>query len=142
MDPCQRRGTGAGGNNYGVFVSAPLPVFSRNQGEVARARAQQAQADAKTRALEADIRAELDSALNDYASAKRIVERIESDMLQPSRDVRATMEYSYQRGEASLVELLDAVRAFNDTARSYNDARADYARSLYALDAISGKVTP
>jgi cobalt-zinc-cadmium efflux system outer membrane protein len=52
------------------------------------------------------------------------------------------MEYSYRRGEASLVEFLDAVRAFNDTARSYNEARADYARSLYSLDAISGQVTP
>jgi len=48
------------------------------------------------------------------------------------------------------VEFLDAVRAFNDTMLSYNGARAEFARSLYALDAISGasldalplKVTP
>jgi cobalt-zinc-cadmium efflux system outer membrane protein len=52
------------------------------------------------------------------------------------------MEYSYRRGEASLVEFLDAVRTFNDTTRSYNEARADYARSLYSLDAIAGGATP
>ena len=64
------------------------------------------------------------------------------DMLGQARDVRTTTEYAYRRGEASFVEFLDAVRAFNDTMQSYNQARADYARSLYTLDAISGKVTP
>jgi len=130
------------GNTYAVYFSAPLPIFNRNQGEVARARSQQQQLDAKTRALEADVAADLDSAFTEYASARTIVERIERDMLVQARDVRTTMEYSYRRGEASLVEFLDAVRAFNDTTRSYNEARADYARSLYTLDAIAGKVTP
>ena len=135
-------GGGLIGNNYGIFFSAPLPIFNRNQGEIARAQTQQQQLQAKTRALEADIATDLDSAFTEYTSARGIVERIERDMLAQARDVRTTMEYSYRRGEASLVEFLDAVRAFNDTARSYNEARADYARSLYALDAISGKVTP
>ena len=36
-------------------------------------------------------------------------------------------------------ELLDAQRAFNDTMQSYNEARAEYARSLYLIDSISGK---
>jgi outer membrane protein, heavy metal efflux system len=138
----RQQGGGLVGNNYGVFFSAPLPIFNRNQGEVARAETQQRQLDAKTRALEADVIADLGAAFTEYTSARRIVERIEADMLAQARDVRTTMEYSYRRGEASLVEFLDAVRAFNDTTRSYNEARADYARSLYSLDAISGKVTP
>jgi cobalt-zinc-cadmium efflux system outer membrane protein len=37
------------------------------------------------------------------------------------------------------VDFLDAQRAFNDTMQSYNNARADYARSLYTIDAVSGK---
>ena len=49
------------------------------------------------------------------------------------------MEYSYRRGEASLVEFLDAQRAFNDARQAYNDARADFARSLYTIDSTSGK---
>ncbi len=138
----RQEGGGLTGNTYGVFASAPLPIFNRNQGEIARARAEQQQLDARTRALEAGIGAELDAAFTEYASARAIVERIERDMLTQARDVRTTMEYSYRRGEASLVEFLDAVRAFNDTTRSYNEARADYARSLYSLDAIAGKVTP
>jgi outer membrane protein, heavy metal efflux system len=138
----RQQGGGLVGNDYGIFFSTPLPIFNRNQGEIARARTQQQQLEAKTRALEADITADLDSAFTEYTSARSIVERIENNMLAQARDVRTTMEYSYRRGEASLVEFLDAVRAFNDTTRSYNEARADYARSLYTLDALSGKVTP
>ena len=134
-------GGGLVGNDYGVFFSAPLPIFNRNQGEVARAQTQQQQLDARTRALEADVTAGLNAAFSDYRAARQIVERIETTMLAQAREVRTTMEYSYRRGEASLVEFLDAVRAFNDITRSYNEARADYARSLYTLDALSGKVT-
>src|SRR5215472_8052401 len=138
----REQGGGLVGNDYGIFFSAPLPIFNRNQGEIARARSQQQQLDAKTRALEADITADLDAAFTEYSSARGIVERIETTMLTQARDVRTTMEYSYRRGEASLVEFLDAVRAFNDITRDYNEARADYARSLYTLDALSGKVMP
>jgi cobalt-zinc-cadmium efflux system outer membrane protein len=138
----RQAGGGLRGNDYGVYFSAPLPIFNRNQGEIARAQVQEQQLDTKTKAVEAGIEAELDEAFAEYASSRRVVERIETGMLTQARDVRATMEYSYRRGEASLVEFLDAVRAFNDTARSYNEARADYARSLYSLDAISGQVTP
>ena len=76
---------------------------------------------------------------------------IEAAMLAQARDVRTTTAYSYRRGEASFVEFLDATRAFNDTMHSYNEARAEYARSLYTLDSATGasvstlaplKVTP
>ena len=60
-------------------------------------------------------------------------------MLSEAREVRQVTEYSYRRGEASLLEFLDATRAFNETMQAYNDARADYARSLYLLDSVSGK---
>jgi cobalt-zinc-cadmium efflux system outer membrane protein len=138
------------GNEYGVYLSAPIPIFNRNQGEVARARQEQQQIEAKIRALEAEVINEVEAAYEAYAASRDVVESIETQMLAQARDVRATTEYSYRRGEASFVEFLDAVRAFNETMLGYNDARAELARSLYALDATSGatldalplKVTP
>ncbi len=138
----RQQGFEVSGNSYGVFFSAPLPVFNRNQGEVARAQAQQQQLQAKMQALETDITGEVANAYAQYAAAREIVDTIERQMLTEAQDVRTTTEYSYRRGEASFVEFLDAVRAFNETMQSYNEARADYARSLYTLDSISGKVNP
>ena len=49
------------------------------------------------------------------------------------------MKYSYHVGEARLFALLHAQRAFNDTMQGYNEARAEYARGLYLIDAVTGK---
>jgi cobalt-zinc-cadmium efflux system outer membrane protein len=138
----RQEGTDVHGNSYGVFFSAPLPIFNRNQGEIARAQVQQQQVRTKVQALEQDIVNEVANAYAEYAASRDIVDTIETQMLAGADDVRTTTEYSYRRGEASFIELLDAVRAYNDTMHSYNEARAAYARSLYTLDSIAGKVTP
>ena len=106
------------------------------------AHAQQDQLQTKVRAAEAGISTEVANAYAEYATAREIVEAIEGQMLTQAQSVRTTTEYSYRRGEASFVEFLDAVRAFNETMQSYNEARAGFARSLYAIDSISGRVTP
>ena len=129
----------ATGNSLGIFFSAPIPVFNRNQGEIERARREQQQIEARIRALQNDISAEVQNAYQQYATAKDLLESFEKDMLAQARDVRETTVYSYRRGEASFVELLDAQRAFNDTMQGYNEARAEYARSLFLIDSISGK---
>jgi cobalt-zinc-cadmium efflux system outer membrane protein len=123
---------------YGVYLSVPLPIFNRNQGEIARANLEAQQAAARVTAREAEVDREVDAAYQTYLAAREVVSSIEGPMLEQARSVRSATEYSYRRGEASLVELLDAVRAFNETQRAYNEARADFARSLYALDSISG----
>jgi cobalt-zinc-cadmium efflux system outer membrane protein len=117
----------------------PLPVFNRNQGEIERARLEHEQLSLRIKALQTSIGTEVQTAYEQYRTSRAMLESIEKEMLQQARDVRSTTEYSYRRGEASLLEFLDAQRAFNDTIQSYNDARADYARSLYQLDSVSGE---
>jgi cobalt-zinc-cadmium efflux system outer membrane protein len=129
----------ANASALGVFFSAPLPVFNKNQGEIERARQEQEQILARIRAAEADVQNEVRNAWVQYTTSRGLLESIERDLLDQAREVRTTMEYSYRRGEASLVEFLDAQRAFNDARQSANDARADFARSLYTIDAVSGK---
>jgi cobalt-zinc-cadmium efflux system outer membrane protein len=125
-------------NTLGLFFSVPLAVFNRNQGEIARAQREQAQTTARLRAQEAGVNAEVLSAWEQYTTARALVDSIEAEMLAKARNVRDTTSYSYRRGEATLVELLDAQRAFNDTMQGYNEARANYARSLYLMDSVSG----
>ncbi len=64
-------------------------------------------------------------------------------MLEQSRQIRRTAEESYRTGKIPLLEFLDAQRAYTDTMQSYNDARGSYSRSLYTMEAVTGKnVTP
>jgi len=134
------------GNQYGVYVSVPVPIFNRNQGEIERARQESGQIDARIRALEADVTHDVQAAYETCMASRDVLDTVETQMVKQARDVRAATEYAYRLGEASFVELLDATRAFNETMQTYNEARAEYARSLYALDSASGapqtRVTP
>lgn len=135
----RQQGVNGKSNSLGFFVSVPLPIFDRNQGEVARARVEAGQAGLRVQARKAAVSGELRDAYEQHAAARSLLDRMEGQMLADAREVRTVTEYAYQRGEASLVELLDAERAFNDTMESYIGAQAELARSLYLIDAVSGK---
>lgn len=126
------------GSSLGFSFSMPLPVFNKNQGEIARAQREIDLAGARRTALEASINAEIEKAYRQYSVSRDLLSNVETNMLARARSVRETTEYSYRRGEATLVEFLDAQRAFNDTMHTFNDARANYARSLYLIDTVSG----
>lgn len=128
-------------SSLGVFFQAPIPLFNRNQGEIERARQEMAQAEARVRAMQVSIESDVRNAWLQYTTSRDLLDNIEHGLLAQAKDVRDTMEYSYRRGEASLVEFLDAQRAFNDARQSYNDARADFARSLYTIESVAGMET-
>ena len=134
----QQSPTGTG-SSLGLFLSVPLPVFNRNQGEVERARLEQRQLEQRLRAARAVAAADVESTYEQYAIASTMISNLEADMLEQSRQIRRTAEESYRAGKASVLEFLDAQRAYSDTMQSYNDARANYARSLYAMEAATGQ---
>ena len=135
----RQQGLAGRGSSLGVFLSMNIPVFNKNQGEIERANQEQLQIEARIRALTATIQADVETAYLQYSNALTGLERLEGTMLAKARDVRQITEFSYRRGEATLVELLDAQRAYNETMQSYNEARAEFARSLYLMDSASGK---
>lgn len=135
----RQQGVNGKSNSLGFFISTPLQLFDRNQGEVARARAAAVEAARRLEARQATVAAEVEQAWDQHQAARALLLRIDQEMLADAREVRAIAEYSYERGEATLVELLDAQRAFNDTMQSHLSARAELARSLYLIDAVSGK---
>ena len=134
----QQSPTGTG-NSLGLFLSMPLPVFNRNQGEVERARLEYRQLEQRLRAARNSAAADVESTYEQYAIATTMLSNLETDMLEQSRQIRGTAEESYRAGKVSLLEFLDAQRAYTDTMQSYNDARANYARSLYAMEAATGQ---
>src|SRR5215475_9092191 len=62
----RQQGLAGTGNSLGFFFSAPLPLFNRNQGEITRAQRERQPVEAHTRALEAQMRGELDAAWQSY----------------------------------------------------------------------------
>ena len=129
----------ASGNSVGVFFSLPLPVYNKNQGEIERAKREQEQILARIRNLEQQIQAEVENAFEQQQTARQLLDRIEADLLDRAKRVREVTDFSYRRGEATFVELLDAQRTYNETMQGYNEARAEYGRAMFLIDAITGK---
>lgn len=128
-------------NTLGFFLSAPLPVFNRNQGEIERARIESRQAAFRHGAVETAVMSEVARAHRQCATARQRLDLYKGRMLGKAREVREIMEFSYRRGDATLLDLLDAQRAFNETMTGYADARSEYAKALYQLDASIGKAS-
>ena len=136
----RQQGVNGTGNSMGFFLAVPLPVFNRNQGEIERARQEQRQLDLRARHLEIVIAGEIDVAHEQVQAAETLLRNFEGEMLDQAQEVRRVTEFSYRRGHVTLLELLDAQRAYNETFQGYIEARAEYARSLYLLDSVSGRV--
>ena len=134
----RQQGLAGRSNSLGFFVSAPLPVFNRNQGEIARAGAEGEQVVRQLSARRAQILAEVRIAYHEYVTNHDLVDAIEHDLLKPATSARDISAYTYRAGGTSLLELLDAQRAFNDTMQSYLDAQASLRRAASRLNAAVG----
>ena len=134
----RQQGIAGRSNSLGFFVSAPLPVLNRNQGEIARAGAERTQTSQQIAATRAQILSDVEIAFHEYAANRDIVTAIERDLIQPATSARDISTYTYRAGGSSLVELLDAQRAFNDTMQSYLEAQAGLRRAAARLNAAVG----
>ncbi len=134
----RQQGLAGRSNSLGFFVSAPLPVFNRNQGEIARAGAEGEQAVRQLSARRAQVLADVRTTYHEYVTNRDLVEGIERELLKPATSARDISAYAYRTGGTSLLELLDAQRAFNDTMQSYLEAQASLRRAVSRLNAAVG----
>lgn len=130
----RQEGLAGRGNSVGVFLSVPLPTNDTNEGEILRAQHEYDQLQAKQKAMLSKIRLQIATATQQFKAAEKTLNQIEKSMLTQARQVLDTLEYSYRTGHSTLVELLDAQRAYNDVVLSYNEALAEFSRSRYLLE--------
>jgi len=135
----RQQGVNGTGNSVGFFFSVPLPVFNRNQGEIARVTSEEVQLQKQIDALQSQVSGEVTGAYREYETARQLIGDIESDLLGLSQEARNTTNYVYQAGAGSLLDVLDAQRAFNETMSTYYDAQADYRRAVSRLASVVGE---
>jgi cobalt-zinc-cadmium efflux system outer membrane protein len=124
---------------WDVSVTLSLPLFDRNQGNIAKARSTQAQAAFMLRSQLNDLRAEIEQAADAFRAAYANVKANAPEQLRVARDVRDKIEQAYKVGGKTLLELLDAERAYRDTRRTYILGQSSYWHSLHKLNAAIGK---
>jgi len=124
----------------GVFLTLELPVYSRNQGEIQKSRVLQEQAGQAAALVQRQIRAEVQTAYQSFATSRQNIERYVGIRRDADR-VLASVRYAYLRGATTLIDLLQAQTSWFDTQTAYYQAlythRQNYVRLLYVTGQIN-----
>lgn len=115
------------------YASIPLPIFNRNQGEIARARFAITQAEEQQKATNGQTLTDVRDAYEDLRSNDKLVTLYRSGYLDVAQKDRDISEYAYRKGAASLLDFLDAERSYRATQLAYRQALASYLLSLEQL---------
>lgn len=125
-------------NTVGFGISVPLRLFDRNQGEIARTRAETRRVDAAREALASQILSEVDTALAGLRAERGKLDLLRDVYLPKARQARDTVEFAYRRGGVSVLDYLDAQRTYRDTTAELLRALGSYWTAYYQLEAAVG----
>ena len=122
----------------GFGITMPLRIFDRNQGEIARTRAETSRVDAVREAVANEALSEVDTAFSTLLTEREKVVALRDIYLPKAQKARDTVEFAYRRGGASLIDFLDAQRTYRETSLEYLRALGNYATARYQLEAAVG----
>jgi outer membrane protein, heavy metal efflux system len=115
------------------YASVPLPIFNRNQGEIARANFAITQADEQQKFTNGQVLTDVYDAYQGLRENEQVVQLYRSGYLDVAQKDRDIAEYAYHRGAASLLDFLDAERSYRATQLSYRQSIASYLLALEQL---------
>jgi cobalt-zinc-cadmium efflux system outer membrane protein len=103
----------------GGSISFPLRIFDRNQGEKARTQVDIGRNEKLRDAAEAQVLNDVDSAYYTVVQNVNLLKPYKSRYMPMATDVRDKMSFSYRQGGASLLDYLEAEKAYRDSRLAY-----------------------
>jgi outer membrane protein, heavy metal efflux system len=128
----------AGINSAALFFNIDLPIFDRNQGEIARTRAAITQSQEQASEASEQVLSDVYNAYETLHSNDEIISLYRGGYLDQSKESRDITEYAYKRGAASLLDFLDAERSYRATQVAYRQALASYMTAVEQLRQATG----
>lgn len=136
-------------NAPGEFTVAPsasfsvaLPLFSRNQGEIAASIATAAQLRGQRDAARRRVENAVWAAHQQVDTARRRVATFRQQLLPVAIELEALSQESYQAGRTSVLGVLDSQRNLRDISRDAVQAELDLQLALAELEELLGSPLP
>jgi cobalt-zinc-cadmium efflux system outer membrane protein len=120
------------------YVNFGLPVFNRNQGEIARTGYALTQAQEMQSAASDTVLTDVSNAYEALRSSEEVVQLYTSGYLKQAQDSRDISEYAYKRGATGLLDFLDAERSNRAIQLAYRQALSTYMTALEQLKEAVG----
>jgi len=128
----------AGVSSASLFANFALPIFDRNQGEIARTGHALKQAQELQQSASDTVLSDVSNAYEAVRSNEEVVKLYTSGYLKQAQDSRDISEYAYKRGAASLLDYLDAERSYRSVQLAYRQALASYMTAIEQLKEAEG----
>jgi len=123
----------------GVNVSVPLRIFDKNQGEKLRTQIDIGRNERLREAAEAQVFSDVDSAYWTLIQALNLLKPYKAKYLPLALDNRNRISISFQNGGASLLDLLDAEKAYRDTRVAYLNLIGSYLTAAAQMNMAAGR---
>ncbi|HZM10444.1 MAG TPA: TolC family protein [Candidatus Limnocylindrales bacterium] len=125
-------------NSASFFVNFGLPIFNRNQGEIARTGYALTQAQEMQSSASDTVLSDVSDAYESLRSSEEVVQLYTSGYLKQAQDSRDISEYAYKRGATGLLDFLDAERSNRAIQLAYRQALSTYMTALEQLKEAVG----
>jgi outer membrane protein, heavy metal efflux system len=122
----------------GASMGIRLPLWNANRGEIARAEAAAAVAKNAAERTALEIGVELAERLRDLEMASGQAALLMTEVLPKSGEGLRLARLTYEEGETSLLDLLDAQRTWREAQREAVDARVALAAAVTELQQLVG----
>jgi cobalt-zinc-cadmium efflux system outer membrane protein len=119
-------------------IGAPLPLFNRNQGNIAAAQHILAGANAQRMAVRGRLTADLAAAHAKLQIAHRRVRTLTQAVVPAMESAFSAARGGYQQGKFGFLDMLDAQRGLVKTRYSLIDALSDYHVAAITIQRITG----
>lgn len=125
----------------GVSVNFPLRIFDKNQGEKAKTQIDISHAQRQKDAAEAQVFNDVDSAYYTVVSSVNLLRPYQGadGYLETALRIRDSISFAYQRGQAPLLDYLDAQRDYRATQVAYINLVASYLSAASQLNEAVGR---
>ncbi|HBV16284.1 TolC family protein [Chryseobacterium carnipullorum] len=125
-------------NAIKLGASIPLKFSNRRNADLKIAEIGRKQAETEYKQIENSIRTEVMQAYYQYQATQKQLKQFDNGMLSEAKSILDGIIYSYQRGESSILEVLNAQRTYNDIRQRYTETLADNAVALIELERKTG----
>jgi outer membrane protein, heavy metal efflux system len=123
-------------------ISLMIPLFSRNQGEIAQSLASQRVLESQAAATRRAVAGQVESGFLDFASRQTEVELYKQKLLPATRRLESMAEESYRAGKTGILTVVDAQRNAQDIERQYLQSLVEMQRAYGALEETVGAPLP
>ncbi len=119
-------------------IAVPLKFSNFYKGDIHMAQFKIQQAEELFKEAELQLKTEISKAWELYQGYCKQVENFDNGLLKNAENVRIGKIYSYQRGETSLLEVLNAQRTFNEIQTTYYETLFNRAAALIEMEKAAG----